>query len=111
MYGGKYAKSQKRGVYMDKALEMRPGDYWRWYLTANAPESSDTAFTWEHFKSTVNSDLNDVLGNFVNRITKYAAAKFDSKVPEGGEPGEPERWMANEHATPPPAPPAPSPGK
>jgi methionyl-tRNA synthetase len=98
-YGGKFSTSQKRGVFMDKALELLPGDYWRWYLTANAPESSDTAFTWEHFKSTVNSDLNDVLGNFVNRITKYAAAKFDSKVPEGGEPGEHETWIANELAT------------
>ncbi|MEY2758194.1 MAG: hypothetical protein RIR33_1972 [Pseudomonadota bacterium] len=98
-YGGKFSTSQKRGVFMDKALELLPGDYWRWYLTANAPESSDTAFTWEHFRSTVNSDLNDVLGNFVNRITKYAAAKFDSKVPDGGQPGEHEAWMANELAT------------
>jgi methionyl-tRNA synthetase len=98
-YGGKFSTSQKRGVFMDKALELLPGDYWRWYLTANAPESSDTAFTWEHFKSTVNSDLNDVLGNFVNRVTKYTAAKFDSKVPEGGEPGEHETWIANELAT------------
>jgi methionyl-tRNA synthetase len=98
-YGGKFSTSQKRGVFMDKALELLPGDYWRWYLTANAPESSDTAFTWEHFKTTVNSDLNDVLGNFVNRVTKYAAAKFDGKVPDGGEPGEHEAWMAGELAT------------
>jgi methionyl-tRNA synthetase len=98
-YGGKFSTSQKRGVFMDKALELLPGDYWRWYLMANAPESSDTAFTWESFKACVNSDLNDVLGNFVNRITKYAAAKFDSKVPEGGAPGEHEAWMANELAT------------
>jgi methionyl-tRNA synthetase len=98
-YGGKFSTSQKRGVFMDKALELLPGDYWRWYLTANAPESSDTAFTWEHFKTTVNSDLNDVLGNFVNRVTKYAAAKFDGKVPDGGEPGEHEAWMASELAT------------
>lgn len=97
-YGGKFSTSQKRGVFMDKALELLPGDYWRWYLMANAPESSDTAFTWESFKACVNSDLNDVLGNFVNRITKYAAARFDSKVPEGGAPGEHEAWMANELA-------------
>jgi methionyl-tRNA synthetase len=84
---------------MDKALELLPGDYWRWYLMANAPESSDTAFTWESFKACVNSDLNDVLGNFVTRITKYAAAKFESKVPEGGATGEHEAWMANELAT------------
>ena len=98
-YGGKFSTSQKRGVFMDQALELLPGDYWRWYLIANSPESSDTAFTWEQFKATINSDLNDVLGNFVNRITKYAAAKFDGKVPEGGEPGEHEAWMANELAT------------
>jgi methionyl-tRNA synthetase len=98
-YGGKFSTSQKRGVFMDQALELLPGDYWRWYLIANSPESSDTAFTWESFKAGINSDLNDVLGNFVNRITKYAAAKFDGKVPDGGEPGEHEAWMANELAT------------
>jgi len=98
-YGGKFSTSQKRGVFMDQALELLPGDYWRWYLIANSPESSDTAFTWDHFKASINSDLNDVLGNFVNRVTKYAAAKFDSKVPTGGEPGEHEAWMANELAT------------
>lgn len=98
-YGGKFSTSQKRGVFMDQALELLPGDYWRWYLIANSPESSDTAFTWESFKAGINSDLNDVLGNFVNRITKYAASKFDSKVPDGGAPGEHEAWMVNELAT------------
>jgi methionyl-tRNA synthetase len=95
-YGGKFSTSQKRGVFMDQALELLPSDYWRWYLIANSPESSDTAFTWEAFKAGINSDLNDVLGNFVNRVTKYAAAKFDGKVPDGGAPGEHEAWMAKQ---------------
>jgi methionyl-tRNA synthetase len=95
-YGGKFSTSQKRGVFMDQALELLPSDYWRWYLIANSPESSDTAFTWESFKAGINSDLNDVLGNFVNRITKYTAAKFDGKVPEGGATGEHEAWMAKQ---------------
>jgi len=98
-YGGKFSTSQKRGVFMDQALELLPSDYWRWYLIANSPESSDTAFTWESFKASINSDLNDVLGNFVNRVTKYAAAKFDSKVPEQGTPGEHEAWIAKELET------------
>ena len=59
---------------------------------ANAPENSDTNFTWEHFASVVNKDLADVLGNFVNRITKFCAARFDGKVPGEGEYG------AEEHA-------------
>ena len=86
-YGGKFSTSQKRGVFMDAALELLPADYWRWYLTANAPESSDSPFTWEQFQNTVNKDLADVLGNFVNRIVKFAESRFDGVVPEGGEPG------------------------
>jgi methionyl-tRNA synthetase len=98
-YGGKFSTSQKRGVFMDTALELLPGDYWRWYLTAYAPEGSDSPFTWEAFQASINSDLANVLGNFVNRITKYAESKFGGVVPDGGEPGEDEAWMANELAT------------
>jgi methionyl-tRNA synthetase len=72
---------------MDQALELLPGDYWRWYLMANAPESSDAAFTWEQFKDTINADLANVLGNFVNRIMKFAETKMGGVVPMEGEPG------------------------
>ena len=86
-YGGKFSTSGKRGVFMDAALEILPADVWRWYLTANAPESADSAFTWEAFQNLVNKDLADVLGNFVNRIVKFAEARFDGMVPAGGEAG------------------------
>jgi methionyl-tRNA synthetase len=83
-YGGKFSTSEKRGVFMDQALALLPSDYWRWYLMANAPESSDAAFTWEQFKDTINADLANVFGNFVNRITRFAASKFDAQVPPAG---------------------------
>jgi len=92
-YGGKFSTSQNRGVFMDQALELLPADYWRWYLTAGAPEGSDSQFTWEHFQSVVNKDLADVLGNFVNRILRFGASRFDGAVPAGGTPGEAERWL------------------
>ena len=98
-YGGKFSTSEKRGVFMDQALDIAPSDYWRWHLIANAPESSDAAFTWEEFQASVNSDLANVLGNFVNRITKYCAGKFDGKVPEGGEAGAAEDWLVKELGT------------
>lgn len=98
-YGGKFSTSQKRGVFMDQALDLLPADYWRWYLIANAPEGSDAAFTWEGFQSAVNSDLANVLGNFVNRITKYTASKFDGVVPSTGAPGADEAWIAHELKT------------
>jgi len=87
-YGGKFSTSGRRGVFMDAALELLPPDYWRWYLLANAPEGSDSAFTWEQFQAVVNKDLADVFGNFVNRILKFAETRFDGRVPEGGAPGE-----------------------
>ena len=95
-YGGKFSTSQKRGVFMDQALDISPSDHWRWHLMANAPEGDDAAFTWEEFAVSVNSDLANVLGNFVNRITKYAGSKFDGKLPSGGVAGEAEAWMEAE---------------
>ena len=97
-YGGKFSTSEKRGIFMDQALELLPSDYWRWYLMANAPESSDAAFTLEQFQQTVNADLANVFGNFVNRITRFGTAKLDARVPDGGEPGEHERRLQQEVA-------------
>ncbi|HEY8698955.1 MAG TPA: methionine--tRNA ligase [Rhizomicrobium sp.] len=94
--GGKFSTSQKRGVFMDQALEILPADYWRYYLMANAPESSDSNFTWEHFASVVNKDLADVLGNFVNRVTKFCAARFDGAVPGEGTYGAEEQALIAE---------------
>ena len=95
-YGGKFSTSQKRGVFMDQALELLPADYWRWYLMANAPEGSDAAFTWEGFQAAINSDLANVLGNFVNRITKYTVSKFEGALPSTGVAGDDEAWMEGE---------------
>ena len=92
-YGGKFSTSEHRGVFMDSAIEILPADYWRYYLMANAPESSDSSFTFEHFASVVNKDLADVLGNFVNRITKFCVARFDGKVPGEGEYGDEEKAL------------------
>ena len=82
--GGKFSKSEHRGVFADKAVEEFPADYWRYWLMANAPESSDASFTFDGFVSTVNKDLNGVLGNFASRVLKMTASKFSSEVPVGG---------------------------
>ena len=98
-YGGKFSTSQKRGVFMDQAIDIAPSDYWRWYLMSNAPESSDASFTWEGFQAAINSDLANVLGNFVNRITKYCVGKFDGQIPSGGVVTEAEDWIIKELQT------------
>ncbi|MGK5627792.1 methionine--tRNA ligase [Streptomyces sp. URMC 123] len=97
-YGGKFSTSQRRGVFTDAALELLPADYWRYFLMANAPESDDTSFTWEHFTATVNKDLADTLGNFVNRVLSFSRKRFGDAVPEGGPAGEAEARLGEEIA-------------
>ncbi|MFB7779795.1 methionine--tRNA ligase [Streptomyces bauhiniae] len=97
-YGGKFSTSQKRGVFTDQALDILPADYWRYFLIANAPESDDSSFTWEHFTATVNKDLADTLGNFVNRVLSFSRKRFGDEVPAGGEPGEAETCLGEEIA-------------
>ena len=92
-YGGKFSTSQGRGVFMDQALDTFPADYWRWYLFANAPESSDASFTWDGFTVAVNKDLADSFGNLVNRCLTLAAKHYGPVVPAGGEPGAREREL------------------
>ncbi|GGS57394.1 MULTISPECIES: methionine--tRNA ligase [Streptomyces] len=97
-YGGKFSTSQKRGVFTDQALDILPADYWRYFLIANAPESDDSSFTWEHFTATVNKDLADTLGNFVNRVLSFSKKRFGEEVPAGGEPGEAEARLGEQIA-------------
>ncbi|GGR34397.1 methionine--tRNA ligase [Streptomyces netropsis] len=97
-YGGKFSTSQKRGIFTDAALEILPADYWRYFLMANAPESDDTSFTWELFSASVNKDLADTLGNFVNRVLSFSRKRFGDDVPAGNEAGAAEAELGEQIA-------------
>ena len=92
--GGKFSTSARRGVFLDQALDLLPADYWRWWLAANAPEGSDTDFTFARFAAEVTHDLADTFGNLVRRVLSFLAARYEGIVPEGGAAGEPERALA-----------------
>jgi methionyl-tRNA synthetase len=94
--GDKFSTSRRRGIFLDAALDELPADWWRWWLTANAPEASDTRFTPTLFAAGCNADLADRLGNLVSRVLSFAATRFDGRVPERGEPGEAEARLAVE---------------
>lgn len=83
--GGKFSKSEQRGVFAEDAVKEFPADYWRYWLISNAPEASDSSFTFDLFAGVVNKDLNGVLGNFVSRVMKMTASKIGAEVPAGGE--------------------------
>jgi methionyl-tRNA synthetase len=94
--GGKFSTSGRRGIFTDQALQELSADFWRWWLIANAPETSDTDFTVDRFASDVNKDLADVFGNLVNRIVSFAHQAFDGRIPGGGEPSGHEVSLAAE---------------
>jgi len=80
--GGKFSTSQNRGIFTDEALDLYPADYWRYYLLLIAPERQNTDFQWEGFQNAVNNDLNNLLGNLVNRLTTFTSRHFDDKLPK-----------------------------
>jgi methionyl-tRNA synthetase len=58
----------------------------RYYLTATAPETRDTEFSWEDFVERNNNELVATWGNLANRMLSFAYKRFDGKVPEPGDP-------------------------
>lgn len=78
----KFSKSRGVGVFGNNVAESQiPCDVWRYYLLSNRPETNDTHFTWDAFLAANNSELLANLGNFMNRVMKFATAKYNGIVP------------------------------
>ncbi len=81
--GQKFSKSRKIGIWIDEALQILPPDYWRYALIALRPESGDVNFGWDILAEKINNDLNDTIGNFVNRtlvgVARFADNHFNLK--------------------------------
>jgi methionyl-tRNA synthetase len=67
-------------------------DALRFYLTATAPETRDTEFSWEDFVERNNNELVATWGNLCQRprralgfMLSFAYKRFDGKVPELAE--------------------------
>lgn len=60
-------------------------DVLRYTLCANAPESKDNDFTWKDFQTKNNSELADILGNFINRVMVLTNKNHNGLVPEASE--------------------------
>ncbi len=79
--GKKFSKSKSVGVFCETLPNLDIDvDMWRSYLIQIIPESSDSEFNWEEFKTRVNSDLLGNYGNFVNRIIKFANTRLEGKI-------------------------------
>jgi len=82
--GDKFSTSRNWAVWLHEYLEAYPDktDELKYVLTAIAPETKDAEFTWKEFQSRVNSELADIMGNFVNRTLVLTNKYYNGKVPE-----------------------------
>lgn len=85
--GDKISTSRNWAVWLHEYLKELPDkqDVLRYVLTANAPETKDSEFTWKDFQTRNNSELVAIYGNFVNRAMVLTHKYCDGKVPTRGE--------------------------
>ncbi|MCZ6704304.1 MAG: methionine--tRNA ligase, partial [Bacteroidetes bacterium] len=86
--GGKLSTSRGWAVWLHEFLENYPADLLRYALASMLPETKDADFSWSEFQARVNSELADILGNFVNRTLTFATRYFKGNVPELVKPSE-----------------------
>ena len=111
--GGKFSKSRGAFVEVPYFVSKYDPDALRFYLTATAPETRDTEFSWEDFVERNNpvpsqSEGNELVathslrsvhawGNLCQRprtlgfMLSFAYRRFDGKVPEPGALDEEDR--------------------
>ncbi len=82
--GQKFSKSRGWGIDLQDFLARYPADPLRYYLAVSLPETRDSDFYWKDFQAKNNSELADILGNFVNRTLAFAGKTFQGMVPRRG---------------------------
>ncbi len=81
MGGSKASKSRGGVVWVPDYLDRYDPDPLRYLLTASAPETSDSDFSWGEFLRRNNDELVARWGNLVNRVLTITRRNFDGAVP------------------------------
>ncbi len=83
--GRQFSKSDGWYIDLDEFFKSYTSDQIRYTIAANAPETSDSEFTWKDFQLRCNTDLLGKFGNLVNRVLVFAKNNCAGKVPERHE--------------------------
>ncbi|OGQ98477.1 MAG: hypothetical protein A2284_06680 [Deltaproteobacteria bacterium RIFOXYA12_FULL_61_11] len=89
--GRQFSKSDGWYIDLTSFFERYSADSIRYCLAANAPESSDTEFSWKDFQLRNNSELANIYGNLVNRVLRFVVTHFDGRIPEAASLGPRDR--------------------
>ncbi|WP_151526946.1 methionine--tRNA ligase [Serinicoccus kebangsaanensis] len=90
MEGKQFSTSRNVVIYVRDVLERYQPDALRYFLSAAAPETADSDFSWPEFVKRTNTELVAGWGNLVNRTASMIAKNF-GEVPRPGEPEDVDR--------------------
>jgi methionyl-tRNA synthetase len=79
--GRQFSKSDNWFIDLEDFLTRYTADQLRYALAANAPETSDSEFTWADFQQRCNAELLGKYGNLVNRTLVFAQRFCNGEVP------------------------------
>ncbi len=85
---GEKASSSRGGggvPWLPDYLDRYEPDPIRYFMTINAPETRDTAFTWNEFYRRNNDELVATYGNLVHRVLTFTSRNFEGKMPTPGD--------------------------
>ena len=96
--GDKFSTSRNWAVWLHEYIEAYPDkiDELKYVLTSIAPETKDSEFTWKEYQTRINSELADILGNFVNRALVLTQKYYEGAVPVLGETTEDDKKVIAE---------------
>lgn len=94
--GRQFSKSEGWYIDLDEFFKTYTADQIRYAIAANAPETSDSEFTWKDFQSKCNSDLLGKYGNLANRILVFSHKTVEGAVPDKHELAQIDREFLDE---------------
>ena len=96
--GDKISTSRNWAVWLHEYIAAYPDkiDELKYVLTSIAPETKDSEFTWKEYQVRINSELADILGNFINRALVLTQKYYDGIVPAMGELTDYDKTVLNE---------------
>ncbi|MEX2601654.1 MAG: methionine--tRNA ligase [Balneolaceae bacterium] len=86
--GKKLSTSRGWAVWLEEYMNEFEPDLLRYVLGTILPETKDSDFSWKDFQTRVNSELADILGNFIFRTLSFSDRFYESKVPDFLNPSE-----------------------
>ena len=79
--GKQFSKSDGWYIDLEDFFQRYTSDQIRYAIASNAPETSDSEFTWKDFQNRCNVDLLGKYGNLVNRVLVFIRNHCEGLTP------------------------------